>query len=384
MSAITCRNIEYTPSGRLELTLASDTSSKDLFFNLPPGTYLHPDAILASVGMILARSYSVIDIDFGVSDEMRRLVSLHCQAEVVGGATVPAEGPVEGGSISLAFSGGFDSITARDMLPQDTQLVSLDFGGAFSRERPMFDLFHSNVVKTNLVSLGLNNRSWAFMGIGNLLLRSSLRSSIMSFGTILEAREKYVLRFKSQAQPGVSTLSGLTKMPVVNPVLGLTEVATARHVVRHYPDLVRDVFHSVANPGEAKSYRKSLLLEAAFKESGLTLPRRADLPRTGLEWGRNLAADFLAPYLVKTLGPEAVQVMYTNALPEELIRMAEQLELKFYGRLNTNFYVNSWAPILQPVVSRMVTNDIVPYSSTDYREFSKVASFLNRSFKGSC
>lgn len=378
MPEISLNDLEYSPSGCLKVALTSDTFEKELLFNLPVGTALHPDAVLATLGMILARSHDQIHLNFDVSTEMRAAVSRHCNARILGGKAVPPEPPLNSGAVGLAFSGGFDSITARDLLPGSPHLVSMDFGGNFARERPMFEAFNSSIVETNLVSIGLNRYSWAFMGVGNRLLRGSLKLGTLSFGTILEARDKYILRFKSQNQPGSSSLSDIALTPVINPILGLTEVATARYVVSRYPELVDAVLSSVANPGEAKSYRKALLVQAASLRLGGTPVDKPLPPNNCLTWGSNTAADFLAPYLVKVLGIEAVQAAYLDVLPSKLSVIADQLDLTFYERFNSNFYNGSWSGILSATVSRMVSNDIMPYTSTDFREFSIVAAFLHR------
>lgn len=379
MPEISLDDLEYSSNGCLKLALTSDTFEKELLFNLPTGTELHPDAVLATLGMILARSHDRIRLNFDVSAEMRAAVSKHCHASVVGGNTVPPEPSLESGpAVGLAFSGGFDSVTARDLLPDNPHLISMDFGGNFARERPMFEAFGSNIVETNLVSIGLNRYSWAFMAAGNRLLRGSLQLGTLSFGTILEARDKYILRFKSQTQPGRSSLSDIALTPVINPVLGLTEVGTARYVVGQYPQLVDAVLSSVANPGEPKSYRKALLVQAASlrltgRSGDSPLP-----PSNRLTWGSNTAADFLAPYLVKVLGIQAVQAAYLDLLPDELSVIADQLDLTFYERFNPNFYNGNWTGILSTTVSRMVNSDIMPYTSTDFREFSIIAAFLLR------
>src|SRR5699024_6541660 len=84
----------------------------------------------------------------------------------------------------LNFSGGFDSMAALALEP-NAHLVSLDFGGRFSRERQFFEKFQPNIIETNLVDLKLNRYSWTFMGIGALLFRDELNISSYAFGSIM-------------------------------------------------------------------------------------------------------------------------------------------------------------------------------------------------------
>src|SRR5699024_12658626 len=85
---------------------------------------------------------------------------------------------------ALNFSGGFDSLAARVLEPH-AELISLDFGGRFSRERKFFERFDPYVLETNLVDIGLNRYAWSFMGIGSLLMRYELQLGAYSFGSIM-------------------------------------------------------------------------------------------------------------------------------------------------------------------------------------------------------
>lgn len=49
----------------------------------------------------------------------------------------------------LNFSGGFDSLAALYLMPEDTKLVAIDFGGWFEREKEFFKQFHPYTLKTN-------------------------------------------------------------------------------------------------------------------------------------------------------------------------------------------------------------------------------------------
>ncbi|MBG0739161.1 hypothetical protein IV500_07100 [Paeniglutamicibacter antarcticus] len=367
--------------GRLTFKIESSNGFKSPYFDLPPNVFPKNDAVAAAAALLIGRGAS-IEFDFPVSSDVLERVDMHCNREGLTGSKVqllPSQSKsptVLTNKFSLAFSGGFDSLTARDILPPDTPLVSLDFGGRFARERPMFEIFGSNVICTNLVEIGLNRASWSFMAIGNLLLRDSLKADNISFGTVTEARPKY-FRFAEQVQPGPSTMSELTGMPVFNPVLGLTEVATAQYALERFPHLIPKIFRSVANPGEEKSYRKSLLLRAAAyrTESALQLDA-ASPPEIPIVWGTNTSLDFLAVYLIKFVGLEAVQMSYRDPIPEAILRLSEKLRLTFYAKANSNFYGNLPRGLQGRLYERLSAMGIGPYESRDFSEFAQIIAAL--------
>lgn len=377
MHTVEIHSLEISDSGRISVEISSAASTQTLTFGVPGGSHFHTDTIGAAIALLLAKYYSRIRYTFPLSDTMRKYVERYCQAAVETSGTCAPEARCPNGLTGLAFSGGFDSLAARDFLPGAPALISLDFGGRFSRERHMFETFNSTVIQTNLVDLGLNRNSWAFMAVGNTLMRNTLGLSSLSFGTVLEAREKYILRFLSQRHPDSKVLTDLTGMPILNPLLGLTEVATAQYVTATYPELVEDILSSVANPGEEKSYRKSLLVEVAKGRLGMTCPPRLSPPaKPQFRWGDRLALDFLAVYLVKHVGLDAVQLAYDSSLPEAIERLADELQLTFYERVNPNFYMQAPPRLVAGIFSNLISNGVFPYTNTDFNEFSRVSSFL--------
>ncbi|WP_186312227.1 hypothetical protein, partial [Staphylococcus epidermidis] len=106
------------------------------------------------------------------------------------------------------------------LLPADTKLVSLDFGGGFAREREFYQQFKPASIATNFRAEGFAENSWSFMGIGTILLRDYLDLGTLSFGAILEASPWNFQRdliFGGGPQPWFKA-AGLNQ---VNPALGL-------------------------------------------------------------------------------------------------------------------------------------------------------------------
>lgn len=367
----------FSAGGRLSLDIGTSQGVKNLFFDMHDAGIPSFDSIAATVGLLLGRGTAGVDFDFPVSARTLEALAAHCRC-AVNSARVGKEARHPSPSrVGLAFSGGFDSLMARDVLPADTALLSLDFGGRFSRERAMFNTFDSHVVGTNLVDIGLNRKSWSFMAAANVLLRDSLGLGTLSFGTVTEARPKY-FRFDGQTQPVGSTLDAVTEMPIFNPVLGLTEVATAQYALNHHPTLVADILKSVANPGEEKAYRKHLLLLAAGAHAGnAAAPAAGSLPaRPILNWGSSLAADFLSLYLMKHLGAGVVQKLYKEPIPDAARQLVDKLTLNFFGRVNANFYQGHDRSLQSGMYRKLLLAGVEPYGSHEFREIAQVAALL--------
>lgn len=367
----------FSADGRLSLDIGTSHGVKNLFFDMHDAGIPSFDSIAATVGLLLGRGNTGISFDFPVSARTLEGVAAHCRCEVTSArAGEPIRHPSPS-RVGLAFSGGFDSLMARDLLPADTALLSLDFGGRFSRERAMFSSFDSHVVGTNLVDIGLNRNSWSFMAAANVLLRDSLGLGTLSFGTVTEARPKY-FRFGGQTQPVGSTLDAVTEMPIFNPVLGLTEVATAQYALNQHPTLVAEVLKSVANPGEEKAYRKHLLLLAAAAHTGNSVaPGVGVLPAQPiLSWGSSLAADFLSLYLMKHLGAGVVQKLYKEPIPDAARQLVDKLTLNFFGRVNANFYQGHDRSLQSGMYRKLLLAGVEPYGSHDFHEFAQVAALL--------
>lgn len=150
------RSLEYSPSGYISVDIVTGETEQNLYFQLPPGTPVHTDTVAACVALLLSKSCRSLEFDFPISEELVSTIEMYCQARVRTKGTCSLEPPLKADIGGLAFSGGFDSLTAKDFLPGAHELISLDFGGRFSRERVVFVEFGTSVVKTNLVDIGPN------------------------------------------------------------------------------------------------------------------------------------------------------------------------------------------------------------------------------------
>ncbi|MFF2676977.1 hypothetical protein ACFVRT_10330 [Arthrobacter koreensis] len=379
MPDIQLSGFESDASGAMSFSAMDTEGDRRLNFKLPLGYHQDNDLLAIAISTLLGTKYSNLTLDLAISDEARTklsdLISAPVQAKRSGTYMSP---PISSGT-TLNFSGGFDSLAAKVLLPEDAKLVALDFGGAFERERTFFDTFNPSVISTDFRAKGFARNSWSFMGIGSILLRDYLGVDTYSFGSILEAAPFNLspnLRFKGAADPWMAA-AGMRKL---NPVLGLTEVGTAMLLNEYVPDLVRESLVSLAAPKSEKFTRKVVL--QALAEHAVGSRRRGylfdvDQPSPHQCFGDSFATDFLALYILKKAGREVVGWLVSD-IPSEIISAVQSMDLNFYERLNTNFYGSMEIPDVQRIYHRCLQAGILPYDQNDWREFAAVTKMISQ------
>jgi hypothetical protein len=297
---------------------------------------------------------------------------------LLGRSVVPAPVPPRGVDRTLLnFSGGFDSLVAKLLAPPGTRLVSLDFGGRFSRERQFFEGFTPTIWSTNLVQTPLRSGSWAFMGVGTVLSRHQHHPDGIAFGTILEAGPQNLRRTRPSAvatHPSFSAI-GLQNVPLVS---GLTEVGTALVLLRHAPDLVGDSLRSLAGPGEEKLFRKYALTRCVAERHALDaeLPDVATPTVPRLAWGEAFSTDFLALWMARHASPD-VSALMVAGMPTEVRDAALGLSLDLFERYDPRMYDGMREEERRRLFTRLEDLGIGPYTETDETELEVVAELLS-------
>ena len=335
----------------------------------------HNDLVALALSTLCGRRYKSIHFGLPVSDRVVDGIGRFSLAAVTAAGNLSPVSIEERSGLTLNFSGGFDSLAARCLLPEGTNLVSMDFGGRFARENKFFRRFEPFTVTTNLVETPLRTNSWSFMGIASILTASHFATRYQCFGSILEAGPENfaataaTVGSRTEVQPFSSC--GIDTLPIVR---GLTEVGTLLVLARYLPDLIGPSLLSLASPGEEKLYRKYLLARSIEDRRGIDLGLPVVDPpgRPPFRFGQSLAADFLSVYLARFAGQEAVERTIAH-LPQEVIDLSRTLELRFYDRFNPSFISAVPASILGRVVERLADAGIVPYDESDWREFALVA-----------
>lgn len=281
----------------------------------------------------------------------------------------------------MNFSGGFDSLAAKCLMPPDTSLVSMDFGGRFSRERSFFEKFDTYIVKTNLLETPIKEKTWSYMGIASILYSDYLATDYQTFGSILEAGPDNFSDLPVAAKNISFPPFKMTGMENAPYVLGLTEVGTLKVLGYHAPNFIGESLDSLATPGEEKRYRKQVLSQIASKKSGIDIELNiVDRPtRPHFKFGQNFAADFLSFYIIKNSDFEIASDTISD-IPEEVREAANNLKLDFYERVNTNFLLNFPKPLLGGLLSRLAEANVIPYTQNDWIEFFEVRKILSKHY----
>jgi len=360
----------------LESSSESDEREHKLNFKLPAGVEPGSNLIALALSTLCGKRYAEIDMNLPVNEYCRRSIADFTGARVR--CDESSSQITTGTNICLNFSGGFDSLACKMLLPEDTKLVSMDFGGNFSRERVFFEQFETNIVETNLLSTGLQRNSWSFMGIGSILLQKHLGLSHFTFGNILEAAPANFLpslRFRNPSFPPFAA-AGMTAAPVA---IGLTEIGTILIASSFGPKHIASSLQSLAGPNDSKMYRKYLLAKIVESKSGLnySLPEVNPPQKPWFSFGKSFADDFLSCYIIKNLGAEVFE-RAVSEIPVEILRLAEECSLDFYERFNTNFYYKLPHHIRSHLYGRLETAGVQPYSERDWQEFTMVRSALSK------
>lgn len=371
---ISFRNVDIGADGYIRCGVVRGGEEEEFFIRLPFSYRPRHDLVAAALMAVCGKSFKEIHLDLPVGP-----LQLH-GFEETSQASVTARPGVDvwrrpGTQTALNFSGGFDSFAAQVMLP-DAQLVALDFGGKFSRERQFYQRFQPFTFETNLVDLGLNRYAWTFMGIGSLLLRDELDLGWYSFGSIQAASTEQLLEPFDQWRGRVPAADHLN-MRISNPVAGVTEIGTMMMVVRNYPHLVHDILRSVALPAEEKFLRKFQMLEAIGQELGysLALPQ-VKMRKQGLAWEYSMATDLSSLYVMKALGTDRVAASYPEGLPQYVVDAVPSLDLDFQLRVNPHAYLGVEPDRLADWLAVLAQNEILPYHRKDWDAVVRVLDLL--------
>ena len=356
-------------------------------FSITPAVNgLNNDAIACALATLCGQGYANVYLDIPITEKTKSELISFTRAEwITKGILLEDEQGEEKKGIVLNFSGGYDSLAARALLPEDTQLVAMEFGGWFEREADFFKRFAPWTVKTNFRQLGFDRESWTFMGCGAMLVGKALNAKYNVFGNILEASDKHMSCSDTFISDDARLPFATAGMQDVKVVMGLTEVGTAIIITHYYPEYVNESLKSLAAKGSEKLYRKQVLTEIVRNKFRRDMePVEFDVPnadKVAMPFGKNLALDFLALYELKHVGVETVSHTVKD-IPQEAIDLAQRLTLRFYERAHPAYMQSIPEELRQGCVEKMHAAGVVEYDDQDWMEFQQVKRFLSRWHQG--
>lgn len=372
-------DLKVTDSQRIDVSYeSSEGLSNKLWFEFSRPVRLPQDNIAIALSTLCGRSFSAIEFGFGVSANVADDISAFTLAAITAvdrGSSAP-QGQRRGQLLS--FSGGFDSLAALCLMPEDTGLVSMDFGGRFGREREFFDKFPTLRCSTNVLESGLQRNSWSFMGIGAILTADHTRAEYHTFGSILEAGPDNLrvnpLGARNASFPPFKA-AGYQNAPYVG---GLTEIGTLIVLARSMPNHIAASLTSLATPGEEKLYRKQILTNVVADRLGINIPLKETSrpPRPHFQYGQNFALDLLSLYVARYAGEEIAHGLVSE-MPATAFALAMKLDLTFFERANTTLLANFPRDLIGGLSERLAQAGIGFYTEKDWLEYAQVRAFLS-------
>lgn len=387
MNKISANNFDIK-AGKIEFQytqiISNEITTRNIFFELNNDIIPSNDAIAYVIATFSGTMFDEISIDLPLSKNAKLNIENFTKATITAPLQKDAVINKQHQNCSntiLNFSGGFDSLAALYLIPGNVNLVSVDFGGTFSRERNFFEKFCPYTLKTNFRQEQLDKNSWTFMGAGALLYAEYLKAEYNVFGTILEATKYHFLQSPTAASTNITPPFSFLGLKDIRYLNGLTEVGTTMVVSFYAPDLIESSLCSLSSPKTEKRYRKEVLLEIICRKYNRHINfQKTSAPEHKIKFGENLALDFLCFYVIKNAGLSVANKTISE-IPTEISEIINSCKLSFYERLNCAFICGNTFPTdatRSYFMQRLLKCGVLPYDENDYHEYRIVTNFLNK------
>lgn len=358
------------------LVARSDFPDKAVLRIELPYSYTPADDLLATtLACMCGSKYRRIVMDLAIPDSCKQMIERFSGADVTV-SSAPEIRRRPGRARALNFSGGLDSLAAWSLMP-GCELISLDFGGRFSREEAFFRRFNPHTFRTNLVDIGLNRNHWSFMAIGSILLRDELDIGTYAFGEIMGAASSTHLDKPADQSKTNLPQGSYLGMSVFKPSAGLTEIGAIQLGLRRFGGLIPRALQSVALPPEEKYLRKYLMVTAVTREEGFSFELIEPEARPArAKWGDNYANDLSSMFIGKILGANAASATYVDGVPEAVLRFISASSLSFFTRVNPHAYGGLPKNDLPGIYQTLLDSAIEPYHLNDWKELAEAVRLL--------
>lgn len=380
MTTIRFSNLEVTSRG-ISLR-AAYKESVDLWFKFDRDIEVSSTQVALAMATLSGTKYDQVEFDFEVDKSAIQTIATATRAEIAAIATEQTRPITSDRGNVLSFSGGFDSLSAWRLMPNDTQLVSLDFGGWFEREAEFFRDFDTLVITTNARSeptrtTPLTRNHWSFMAMGAILAANHFNVRYHTFGQILGES-------MARAPQSVPTLAVLSELGYVEAGYsrGLTEVGTAAVVLQSDPQRVLESLKSLAGPRDRKLYRKTALSEILANRLGvdLTVPSMDFDKSPRIAFGDDYASSLSALYCIAKGQLESIEGLF-EWIPSEVKEFAKSTNFDFMEKVNWDAYAGFPQELKPQLWERFVKYGLEPYSERDWDEVKLARELLAKYYK---
>lgn len=380
MTVIRFSNLEVTPRS-ISLRAAYEESI-DLWFKFDRDVEVSSTQVALAMATLSGTKYDQVEFDFEVDKRAIQTIAKATRAEI---AAIPTEQPrpitSDSGNV-LSFSGGFDSLSAWRLMPNDTHLVSLDFGGWFEREAEFFRDFDTLVITTNARSeptrtTPLTRNHWSFMAMGAILTAKHFNVRYHTFGQILGES-------MARAPQNVPTLTVLSELGYIEAGYsrGLTEVGTAAVVLQSDPQRVLESLRSLAGPRDRKLYRKTALSTILANRLGvdLTVPSMDFDKSPKIAFGDDYASSLSALYCIAKGHLDSIEGLF-ESIPLDVRNFAKSSKFDFMERVNWDAYAGFPRDLKPELCEHFIRYGLEPYSERDWEEVKLARELLAKYYK---
>lgn len=379
-NSIEFRNLNVGKN-RVDLVIFADNEEYPLFFEFDRAIQPRNEEIAHALSTLCGTKYSQIEFAFEVPENTIAQIASFTGAQVEAVKTAPIEKSEYSDGNVLSFSGGFDSLAAKALMPENTHLVSMEFGGWFKREAAFFKRFSPITITTNARRIPNQTTSfarnhWGFMAIGAILTRSYLGARYHTFGSILGSE------FES---PGPSRVKlaplenlGFVDAPYTN---GITEIGTAKIMVQAYPNLLRESIDSLAGDRDRKRFLKIALIRASTTDPMLL----DSIPPTDKEWSSPVSFDSsyttsLGALALFSQGKGHLIGPIFEQIPEQSIEFARAHDFSFMEKVNWDKHQHLEPALVGDFWSKLAEFGFTPYTESDWESVRVVRKHLNEVF----
>lgn len=374
MEKISFTNIDVSKNSKITALCTTNDSKYTLNFESNQPIEFSNDSIALTLATLCGNKYDSIFMDIDMSSSTYDSISEFTKAELSCPDTFEEVQSIGKNSV-LSFSGGFDSLACKYLMPDDTQLVAIDFGGWFTREKDFFVKYDPLVISTNVrMETPLARNSWAFMAIGALLTSKHFETRTHTFGTTLSTEIMNIPR----QQPTLSLFYPLG-IQEASYVRSLPDIGTARVAIQGNPDVIIESLHSLAGVNDPKRFRKAHIAKFVGSELGIdfNIPDEYLIPKTPLPFGVQMYEDLALIYIAHR-DPQMMEHPAFSSIPSELMNDLKGISLEFFNRFAPDPYEGFPEEHLKNLFSQLANFGIKPYTSTDWENLYKFREVLRK------
>lgn len=344
-----------------------------IWYSIPSGFFAHNDSVATALTALCNKKFDEIYFNFPVSEKCRLAIERRNACKVTAPGTIDARVPGE--RCGLAFSGGFDSLAAWLLSPDDYIRVGMDWLTGFERERDWLQKMQPEaLIQTNVRELGYNRIDNRFMGSGVALYADYLGLGELAFGTIMEGGPHQLRVTTPQTHPPQWLAAGVVD---ATPTRGVNQVSTGVIIAHFRPDLLEGSLASLARPGQEKYLRKSLILGCAMNRvHGTPIDTsKYVIPRVKTRYGKSYAFDFITLFFMKKFGREFVS-RWADGLDHVTDDDLAAIDEEFFHKRNPLFDGQMSPRFRDRAIARMTEAGIGVYEGKDWDTLDRVRDIL--------